>query len=285
LPEVLTDNLDELYVACLTHPDIQALFRLFPRSKKNIYPHTLDSLGKEECADYEALCSPLARGSLPWRTALRDQLKSLLVGSDACPQRFLELDTAYSFNSPLCWAKSQVSLKTLVNRSTMEALYQCLPADVRQYHDDLADRFRRGSGLLLLSPEDFYQDVDFEGYVVMARWLARAGARTLLVKPHPRSGKEYIRRIMHRLQDEIHDVGLVLLDRYYYYPIEITLAPFTLTSCAALVSTTIATLSSFYGVPVYCPKDWLLRTFAGNPIKRNIINNWLIEYEGRYAAN
>jgi hypothetical protein len=285
LSEAVADGLDELYVACLTHPDIQALYQLFPASKKSIYPHTFDSLGREECADYEALCSPGARGNLPWSTVVRDCLKSSLVGSDACPQRFLELDTAYSFNAPLCWAKSQVSLRSLVNRDTMEDLYRYLPGDVRRYHDDLAERYRRGTGLLLLSPEDFYKDMDLEGYVIMARRLVHEGARALLVKPHPRSGKEYIHRIMNRLDDEVQDVALVLLDGYYDYPIEITLAPFTLMGCAALVSTTIATLSSYYRVPVYCPRDWLLRAFAGDPRKRQIIDNWLIEYEGRYVAS
>src|SRR5207245_10975927 len=128
LPRDLDAAMDEIFVTCVSHPDVQAFCQLFPRARKIYTPHGFDSLHASEVMYYD----PVLSGSLqprPLRPAWwTDMGKRVAWGQDAVPVRQLRLDELYTFNQESPWPVIHHALNHWLALEPMRALFGRLPA-------------------------------------------------------------------------------------------------------------------------------------------------------------
>ncbi len=129
LERSLDQRVDELYLTCLNHFDVRALYRVFPSARKIYYPHTLDSLAPSEADHYERYCS---RPGWSTNDFVRDSLKRVVFGSDSVPVRHTSLDRIYTFRTFPGWTREHVRLDVALSPATMSRLFnQIFPHPVR----------------------------------------------------------------------------------------------------------------------------------------------------------
>jgi hypothetical protein len=281
----LDRGVHELYLTCLNHFDVRALYRMFPSARKMYYPHTLDSLAPSEADHYAPFCGP---GRFQAADFLRDQFKRAVLGPDAVPVRHLRLDRVFSFRSVPGWTNDEDRLDVALVPATMARLFDRLPSSVRCYYTSLATRCGGGCGVLLLNPDDHGRehpyDQEVDGYVHLAGELRRQGAGTILVKPHSRSSVEWNARVRTALETRTEGGAPVFVERYYHYPIEITLAPFSPLACAGMGTTCLGTLSRIYGIASYCAEQRMLQINSWNVAWRDNFRVWVEDYGRQYVA-
>ena len=287
LERVLDQCVDELYLTCLNHFDVRALYRVFPSARKLYYPHTLDSLAPSEADHYERYCSRQR-----WSTSafVRDSLKRVVLGSDSVPVRHTRIDKFYTFRCVPVWTHEHTRLDVALSPAAMAQLFDRLPAQVRSYYGDLSRRCGADVGVLLLNPDDFGEQHPYasevDGYLHLARELRRQGARTILVKPHSRSSVHWNDTVRSALEAEHARLGtdLIFVEEFYHYPIEITIAPVRAVACAGMGTTCLGTLRRIYGMAAYCAEERMLRINAWNVDWRDNFRVWVEDYGKDYVA-
>ncbi|HVE12300.1 MAG TPA: hypothetical protein VNI01_02795 [Elusimicrobiota bacterium] len=288
LAEPLADRVDELYLTCLHHPDVQLMYDLFPSARKIAYPHGLDSVNATEIHLQTPFFAP-RRGLSRWRRAAGDLARRAAWGRDALLPRDLRLDAAYSFNLPVPWAAAQHDLSPLLTRQTMRDVFARLAAPVRAYFEDLA----RGSGgpaaLLLLPPFDHDRDAlnDAQAAAVAdfaRRLVERVRPAALVVKPHPREDAARLESVLKRLFPSPPGIPLVIAREHHAYPIEVVLSPFDVSVCGAFGSGSLRTLRRIYGAKSYCPEKALLDLYKDEPSFLTTIRVWIEDNRREYTA-
>jgi len=285
LDRSLDQRVDELYLTCLNHFDVRALYRVFPSARKIYYPHTLDSLAPSEADHYERYCS---RPGWSTNDFVRDSLKRVVFGNDSVPVRHTSLDRIYTFRSAAAWAREHVRLDVALSPATMLRLFSRLPDCVRTYFRALAGRCGENVGVLLLNPDDHGErhpyESEVEAYLHLANELRRRGARTILVKPHSRSSVVWNEKVKSALQAERIGLDVIFVEKFYHYPIEITLAPLSAAACAGMGTTCLGTLARIYGMAAYCAEERMLQINAWNVEWRDNFRVWVEDYGKCYIA-
>jgi hypothetical protein len=100
-------------------------------------------------------------------------------------------------------------------------------------------------------------------------------AITILVKPHPLNGDDWVRRSIDRLRARVPEAQVVLADNYHYYPIELVLAPFSVVACGGIGSSSLRTLRRIYGLRSYCPTNLMLELYASDPLIVEAMKVWI----------
>jgi hypothetical protein len=263
----VVEQVDELYLTVLMHPDVLMLYGLLPEARKVYYPHGFDCLHRLEIHLYAKLFSTGGPHRPPWRTALLDRAKKLIFGTDAVIPRRIAIDEAYSFNLALPWAKVNHDLRSRLNRESMQALFSRLPKAIRISLEGLARQCQDTTTLLLLPPRDhdFSFTLEQQANVVAElaqRVVTREGSNTLLLKPHPRNSEQQVETIVSRISEILPQTPTVLMREHHEYPVEVVLSPFSVKSCAALGSTSLRTLKRIYGTRSYCAEQAMLELYA-----------------------
>lgn len=274
----LNREIDELYLTVPHHPDVLALCQVLDGTRKFYYPHTLDSIGQSESDHYSRVC---ADRSLPWSSIIFNLLKRVLWGEDAVPLLRIKIDEAYSFRLPFPWADEQHLLGDYINTAMVHRWFAALPDRVQGYYRALAAECGEAIGVLLLTVDDSPQYVrkELDAVVYLAQELSRrCPGRSILVKTHPRSGTEHMARVLGVLSAALPEIRFVPITRYYFYPIEIVLAPFHAVGCAGLGTTSLRTLHSIYRIDAYCPIDLLRSIYNDDPKTRTMYDRWIEEY-------
>jgi hypothetical protein len=276
---------DELYVTCVYHPDVQMLMRVLPRARKFYYPHGFGGLSPSELRYYE----PFLRGGRRGPHSLgKDLIRRLLWGPDAVPLRTATLDGAYSFDLTMPWARQQFSLSQLESEAVMKDLFGRLPDEVRAYFGKLADSCSGRPGLLLIAGKGSIdpdgEETEIEAHVHVARSMVmRHHLTSMLVKPHPMGSSDWTERIIARVRAELPDVGLTTIEHFHHYSIEIVLVPFSILCAGTVLSTTLRNIAKIYGVPCYCPESRLLAVW-GRSSRAEVAAEWVAQSRVHYIA-
>ena len=285
LEEVVDQGVDEIYLNCLNHFDVRALYRIFPSARKIYYPHTLDSLAPSEADHYAPYCT---RPRFRAEHIVRDQLKQVILGPDSVPVRHARFDRVYSFRRVPGWTNDDERLDVALTPATMSLLFDRLPSCVRSYFEVLSGRCGEGVGVLLLNPDDHGEehpyDREVEGYLHLANELKRRGVRTILVKPHSRSSVRWNERVKTAFRASLRGHEPIYVDRYYHYPIEIILAPLRAVACAGMGTTCLGSLGRIYGMAAYCAEERMLQINAWNVAWRDNFRVWVDDYGKDYVS-
>lgn len=280
----------EVYMTCPHHSDVQAFCKVFSDAATCYFPHTFDSLTQVEISYLAPWCDP-ARNERSFRVL--DFVKGGVFGADVVPVRHIAIDRAYTFNNSLPWAAQSIKLGSVLTPARMAELFARFPADVKAYYQTLASQCAGIVGVLLLNPDIFTPDEhpydrEAEGYVLLAGRLLEAGAESILVKPHTRSSQSWAARVIDRVRQAYPNARMVSVDRYYSYPIEVTLSCFRPTACGGIGSTCLRTLRNIYGITSYCPESLLLSLAPTNPAKyreyHEAVKTWVNEYRNDYVS-
>lgn len=288
LAQDLDSTVDEVYFTCVYHPDILALYRVFPRAKKVYYPHGFDSLAKYEMLYYDPYFSgSLAEGLSSW-TRLAHRVQGVVCGEDSVPVTRCRLDAAYYFNLPAPWTQESHSLAHYENRESMRRLFDRLPQDVQDYYRSLAAACGRNTALLLACAESGCDaegdEIELRAYSnVVRRMVEEHGVDALVVKPHPMNSREWIERVTAAIQSSLPDLLLRVVDEYRHYPIEIALAPFEVPCAATTMSSALRNVRIIYSIPCYCPEDLVRQVWSRTP-RLKIAEEWFSEYRQYYTA-
>jgi hypothetical protein len=249
------------------------------------YPHTLDSLAPSEADHYARYCA-----QPEWSTSdfVSDNLKRVVFGSDSVPVRHTSLDRIYTFRCVPAWTGEHVQLEAALSRATMARLFDRLPAYVRTYFEVLSGRCGNDVGVLLLNPDDHGvphpYDREIAAYLHLANELRRRGARTILVKPHSRSSVHWNEKVKSALRTEQTGLDSLFVEQFYYYPIEITIAPLKAVACAGMGTTCLGTLGRIYGMAAYCAEERMLQINDWNVGWRDNFRVWVEDYGKCYVA-
>jgi hypothetical protein len=281
----LDSMIDELYVTCVYHSDVQTLVRILPSAKTFYYPHGFGCLMSSELLYYKPVLSDTHRNPV---MLVKDAVRRVLWGRDAVPVRTVHLDGAYSFNVAMPWAHEQYSLARLENRATMTKLFERLPADVQGYYRALADSCDSRTGLLMVSGQsgtDFSgEEAEVEAHLHVARSMtARHNLSSLVVKPHPMGSSGWSERVVAALSSGLPAVELKVIDEHRYYPIELVMVPFSIASAGTVLSNALRNIRKIYDVPCYCPESRLLEVWRRTS-RGAIADEWVAEARAHYTA-
>lgn len=288
LAEALDNAVDEVYFTCIYHPDILALYRVFPRARKIYYPHGFDSLAKYEMMYYDPYFSgSLAEGLSPL-TRLAHRVQGALCGEESVPVTRCRLDAAYHFNLPAPWTRETHSLAHYENRQAMRQLFERLPRDVQEYYRSLAAESGRNTALLLVCAESGCDaegdEIELRAYEkVVRRMVKEHEIRALVVKPHPMNSRSWIERVAGVIRSSLPDLLLRVVDEYRHYPIEIALAPFEVPCAATTMSSALRNVRIIYDIPCYCPEELVRQVWSRTP-RLKIAEEWFSEYRQYYTA-
>jgi hypothetical protein len=276
---------DEIFLTCPNHYDVRSLCRVFPLARKIFYPHTFDSLAPAEVDHYEPFC---AAATVHLLDRASDLLKRMALGRDAVPMRHLAFDMVYTFREVPAWGSAHTILDFSLTPVAMRKLFDRLPDRVRTYFEELAHRGEGEVGVLLLNSDDFGKehpyDREIEAYVYLASELCRRGVRSIIAKPHSRSGAAWNARVEAELRKALPGLNIQFIARYTSYPIEITIAPFQATRCAGMGTTCLRTLPLIYGMTAYCAEKLMLEINAWNTAWRENYRIWVEDYGKEYIA-
>ncbi|MBI3299564.1 MAG: hypothetical protein HYZ75_15475 [Elusimicrobia bacterium] len=286
LRALLAKKVDELYLTCFHHADVQALYGIFPSARKIYTPHGFDSLSLTELTFYSRHCSDFLRSG--GRSSV-ERLKAGLFGDDAVLPRRMSVDEAYSFNLPMPWARVQHDLRPHIGRDTMLRFFADLPEAVRDYFEQLARRCGENTPLLLLAPYDPDLEPHSERLTRSIVKLAyamvqREGASSLLIKPHPRNSEAQVSSVLERIGHASPNTALIAVREHSEFPIEITLAPFLIRSCGSFGSSAMRALKRIYGTTSYCPEQDLIDHYTCLAFSPEDITTWIEDNKQDYTA-
>ncbi len=280
---------DELYLTCYHHPDVQAMYGLFPAARKIYIPHGFDSLHQAEIHYYRTPLGIDGGPRRPLRDAFADFVKGRLFGRDSVLPRRMTVDAAYSFNLALPGAGAQYDLSPRLNAETMRDLFGRLPDDVRSYYEGLAGQVRERTALLLLAPYDSdraaQDELQTQALVRLAgKMTAREGSASVLIKPHPVNSDAQVESVRAGLAQAFPELRLLVIGEHREYPIEVMLAPFSIRACGAFGSSSMRTLKKVYGTQSYCPESDLRELYSKPPYDPKMIETWIADNRGDYIA-
>lgn len=280
---------DALFMTCFHHPDVQAMYGLFPSARKIYIPHGFDSLHGAEVHYYKA---PLGLEGLRRpspKEVLADLVKGIVFGRDAVLPRRMSIDAAYSFNLPLPGARAQHDLNDSLTKGTMRELFGRLPAEVRSYYESLAGEARERTSLLLLAPYDSdrkaQDELQTQAVVRLAGKMAEHEDSTaILIKPHPVNSDVQVESVRTSLERAFPKLRLLVIREHREYPIEVMLAPFSVRASGAFGSSSMRTLKKIYGTKSYCPEADLRELYSKPPYDPEMIETWIKDNRGEYIA-
>lgn len=289
LDRLLSTQVDELYLTCFHHPDVQAMYGLFPGARKIYIPHGFDSLHQSELRYYAFPGCGIGSGASTLKESAVDLVKRALFGREAVLPRRMAVDDAYSFNLPMPWALRQHDLRSSLNRGVMERLFARLPEAVRSYYRRLAGQARERTSLLLLAPYDsdraLQDELQTRAIVRLAgKMTDREGAACLLIKPHPVNSDAQLEAVRSRLAEALPGLRLLVIDEHREYPVEVMLAPFSIRACGAFGSSSLRTLKRVYGTTSYCPEEDLRELYSNPPYDPDMIKTWIEDNREDYIA-
>ena len=275
--------IDELYVTCVYHADVQALMKSFSRALKFYYPHGFGGLSPSELKYYEPVLVGVRRNPA---NSLKDTVRRVVWGRDAVPLRTVRLDGAYSFDLPMPWTETH-SVSHLETKATMAGLFRQLPDQVRSYFGGLATDLSTPLGLVLLSGKGSRdtrgEEAEIEAHVHVARsMIGRHHLQSLVVKPHPMGSPAWSGRVIAELEVCLADVDIKVMSQYHQYPVEVVLVPFSIASAGTVISMTLRTIRQIYEVPCYCPESRLLAIWHG--ANRAAVEEWVAQSRDYYVA-
>lgn len=283
----LNAAVDELYLTCYHHPDVQAMYAMFPRALKAYFPHGFDSVHRAELEAHGRYFSRPRGARRRVREALFDIAKRVALGSESLLPRVMRIDRAYSFNLALPWAGEQVDLSDALCRRSMEELYERLPPPVRTYFGRVASEVGGRALLAILPPFDWPTEelnvLQRRGMAELAVAACRKEAASLvLVKPHPRNSPEDVAGQVRMILDSAPGIPLIVLEEHGPYPVELVMAPFKVTSCASLGSSSCRPLRMIYGMRSYISEPTLRALYSSDPGLDVAMGAWL---EGNRGSN
>ena len=277
---------DELYVACVNHPDVQALYRVLPDATKILYPHTLISLMESERQVYEPFC--VKDGNE--RHSMLDRAKALIWGWDAVPVRGCRVDRAFSFDYPFESATENISCRGLLDRGVLQRLFDKLPARVSGYYRHLQRAAGAHPGLLLLiaplgTKNELASPDELDAYVQMVRRMITDAAPTsIIVKPHSLSSEARNRQCVAYLSTQFPEVPFVSVERYFEYPAELAFSSINFVACGGLGTTALRSFEFLFGIKSYCAETHLRRIVKGIPSLERSMDLWIDEFAAHYVA-
>jgi len=282
----LDERIDELYVNCLHHYDVQIFYKLFPSARKIYYPHSFIGLDGAHISYYERV---LAGNGRSWTSRLADPLKGLLLGADAVPPRRVGLDAAYSLNLPAPWAAENVSLASALNQRTMRRLFERLPSQVTSFFKARAAECGERTIVLLLDSTDLcpshVQRMALEGAAELTqRVIETEHADTVLLKPHPRSAPAWLRAAAEFLRARLGETKVVALDDYWALPSEVVLADFELAAVASPCSSALVSVARLHDVPAYVSEDLSRALYSYDAAIAAGIEIWIEENRNAYIS-
>jgi hypothetical protein len=253
------DDIDEVCVSNLAHPDVLLLCDMLPRARVTLLPHGFTSLAPWEIAQYGSHI----RGDGPSNTRLRNAVrfaKHVAFGRDAALRGYYPVHRCYTFREQCPWAEHNTDISHLLTAEQMRLLLDRLPSHVRNYFTTLASELGPDVGIVLPRPEwAFHDTITFEtqmrGLELATAGLLEPGdVATLLVKPHPISDRDWIARAVDHLRSTF-DVRCEVVDyRYRFLPAEIVLSPIDVRGITGLGSSALRTLPLIHGWNVHYPE-------------------------------
>lgn len=287
--ERVASAVDELYVTCLHHPDVQVFCGFLSEAKLCYSPHGFDSLHGTETHHYSPLCGPRAGMDVPALRRIVERAKVTVFGSASVLPRRLEVARAYSFNLPMPWARENVDLSGALGRGLMTDFFSRLPPEVRAAYEGLAARCGSDAVLILLPPHDKDPRLPHARQVEVVAGLARSLSErvrsdTFLLKPHPLNSVEEVDTMRRAVERELPRASVELVRQFGEYPIEVVFAPFAIRSVGGVDSSSMRTLKKIYGTTSYCPEQALLALYEGMPTNLDSIRRWVEDNRPHYTA-
>jgi hypothetical protein len=281
----LASVVDELYLTCYQHPDVQAMYAMFPRALKVYVPHGFDSVHGAEIEAHGRYFGLVHSSRRRAREALFDSVKRSAFSPDSLLPRTMRVDRAYSFNRPLPWASEQVNLSDALCREVMGGLYARLPLQVRGCFDGVAAEVGERALLAVLPPFDWPTEaLNSQQRQAMAA-LTAAAARIeapsgILIKPHPRNTYDDIATQTQSIRDSVGGIPLRVLDDYGAYPVEVVMVPFGVGACVSLGSSSCRPLRLIYGMKSYISEAALRELYSSDPGLDSAMRAWLSDNKG-----
>lgn len=273
----LIGQIDEIYINCLHHSDVQIFCGLFPKAKINFYPHGFDSLHQNEIQYYQKHITNDEKKSL--KRIVADTGKQILFGKDSITPNFFKIETVYTFNEKFPNLENQTDLSEVLNYENVRDLYENLQSNVKSYFEDLRTKCSQETLLLLLYVSDYYPtypaDLELDGYIKLINRIEKKKKfKTVLIKPHPLNKPEWLLKVKKYLETNLPEKQFVFIEKYRYLPIEFIASAFDFTICTGLGSSSIRTIQKIYKVPTYFTGDLLTRLFYNHPYHLKASEVW-----------
>ncbi|MGH9762329.1 MAG: hypothetical protein ACREDR_10965, partial [Blastocatellia bacterium] len=156
---------------------------------------------------------------------------------------------------------------------------------VQDYYSGLVTRCSGAAGVFCMSSQDegpeYPYDVELDCYVCLARQMTEEqGIEALLLKPHPLMRRSWVDRVVQHLGEQVPDLRVVVIEDYTHFPVEIVMAPFSLTACATVVSSAVHTLRRIYDLPSYCSEPHLRKLWARTPQQQRVVSEFISDLRG-----
>lgn len=275
------ETVDELFLTCLDHPDIQIISQVMPSADISYLPH---GLGSMHATENETCVRWTAKPSLPRRTwhALASLPKRSVWGPAASPPLSFDVVDAYSFCRPPAIGRQRHDLTYLMTPDVMERLFLALPEDVRSTYQSLRDNSGAAAGLLLMAPgdgmwrKDYPYDLEMRGLADLASELVRNhDLSRIVVKPHPRNSRQWIARFTEVVQGAIPEVSVTVITRHSAVPIEVAVSAMNVVAAAGIGSSSLPTLSRIYGIPTYSSNRLMRELYVAYPRVADRVETWI----------
>lgn len=279
-PEIV----DELFVTCLDHPDIQVMSQVVTDATISYLPHGLGSIHEMENETGVRWTTSPSAGRRAHH-ALTGMLKRPIWGKAATPPLSFEIEASYTFHRYPAFGRERHDLTFLMTPDVMHRLFVALPPHVRRVYE-LADG-KGGSepyGLLLLSPSedrgsDYPYGREISGFAYLASQLVtRRNLTRIVIKPHPRNSERWVSRVADAVRCELPQVEVTVVPDYPGIPVEIAASAMNIAAAAGIGSTAVQALARIYRIPTYSP-DRLLRELNAHDPK------WARRWEDWIRAN
>lgn len=251
---------DELFLTCLDHPDIQLFTQVMPHAAVSHVPHGLGCIVDSENSTYVKWTS---KPSMPRRVRYFtvSAMKRAVWGKAATPPLAFRIKHAYSFNRVPAFGQHRHHMPDLVTPNTLRRLFDVLPADIRRvYMSDVENKPGEKAALLLLLPPDD-ADSNYPNGQVVGRLTNLTGLLVdkhqvsgIIVKPHPRGSEHWTRRVTEAMQVAFDQGSITIIDKYPSVPIEIVAGVMNLAAAVGVSSTSLQTLARFYDISTYTTK-------------------------------
>lgn len=287
---VSPDAVDELFMTCLNHADVKLLAQVIPRAEVCYLPHGLGSIHAAEnnACLREVARPPLARRS---RRLVASVIKRPIWGVAATPPLSFDIAKAYSFNRPPAIGRLRYDLRQLMTPDLMRKLFLMLPVEMREPYDAIQKVDDSPAALLLTAPgggterEGYRYELELEALASLAVALRKNhGARLIVVKPHPRSNREWVAQVSEAVRAAVPGTRVEAITRYGAVPIEIALSQIKVAAVGGLGSSSLQTLATLYGIPTYSSDRALRELHETYPPHADHTEAWIRDNREHYTT-
>jgi hypothetical protein len=275
------ETVDDVFVTCLDHPDIQVFLQTVPTALISYLPHGLGSIHdlENEIGVRWTTSPSLARRV---RHALTGMLKRPIWGKAATPPLFFEIKASYTFNRCPAFGCERYDLAFLMTTDTMARLFAALPASIRRVYESTGNASNdEPAGLLLLAPSEkggreYPYEREVSGFAHIASQLvARHALNRIVIKPHPRNSQRWALRVADAVRHKLPQTEVTVITEYSGIPVEIAAGAMNVAAAAGIGSTAVQTLARIYRIPTYSSDRLLRELFAHNPSWTTRSEKWI----------